>query len=223
MNSLRMFTYDLLERKLEIAKHKLNLISVRDTNDLLDRLDVDEFNKDERFPYWAEIWPSSIALSEYLCSKDIYGKGLLELGCGVGVVGIVAALEGAKVLMTDYEEDALKFTRMNIEKNFTQAMLDPLVVVKYLDWRTPALSRKFDLIIGSDLIYEQRNHEPILNIIKQYLREDGEAILTDPNRSTLEKFLKNADEFGFNVSRSESQVQFNEKITNVATIVLKKR
>lgn len=218
-----MFTYDLLERKLEIAKHKLSLVAVRDTNDLLDRLDVDEFNKDERLPYWAEIWPSSIALSEYLCSKDIYGKSVLELGCGVGVVGIVAALEGAKVLMTDYEEDALKFTRMNIEKNLTQAMLDSLVEVMYLDWRTLALTEIFNFIIGSDLIYEQRNHEPILNLIKRYLREDGEAILTDPHRSTLEKFLKSADEFGFKMSKSESQVQFNKKITNVATIVLKKR
>ncbi len=223
MNSLQMFTYDLLERKLEIAKHKLSLIAVRDTNDLLDRIDVDEFNTDERLPYWAEIWPSSIALSEYLCSKDIYGKSVLELGCGVGVAGIVAALEGAKVLMTDYEEDALKFTRMNIEKNFTQEMLDSLVEVMYLDWRTPTLSEKFDLIVGSDLIYEERNHEPILNLIKQYLIEDGEAILTDPNRSTLEKFLLSADQFGFKMSRSESQVQFNEKATNVATIVLKKK
>lgn len=223
MNLLRMFTYDLLERKLEISKYRLSLISIRDTNDLLDRLDVDEFNKDERLPYWAEIWPSSIALSEYVCSRNIYGKNVLELGCGVGVVGIVAALEGAKVLMTDYEEDALKFTRMNIEKNFTQAMLDPLVEVMYLDWRTPALSEKFDLIIGSDLIYEQRNHQPILNLFKQYLREDGEAILTDPNRSTLGKFLKSADEFGFNVSRSESSTRFNEKATDVSTIVLKKR
>jgi predicted nicotinamide N-methyase len=218
-----MFTYDLLERKLEIAKHKLSLIAVRDTNNLLDRIDVDEFNTDERLPYWAEIWPSSIALSEYLCSKGFYGKSVLELGCGVGVVGIVAALEGAKVMMTDYEEDALKFTRMNIEKNFTQEMLDSLVEVMYLDWRTPTLSEKFDLIVGSDLIYEERNHEPILNLIKQYLREDGEAILTDPNRSTLEKFLMSADQFSFKMSRSESQVQFNAKVTNVATIVLKKR
>lgn len=223
MNSHRMFTYDLSERKLEIAKHELSLIAVRDTNDLLDRIDVDEFNTDERLPYWAEIWPSSIALSECLCLKDIYGKSVLELGCGVGVVGIVAALEGAKVLMTDYEEDALKFTRMNIEKNFTQEMLDSIVEVMYLDWRTPTLSEKFDLIVGSDLIYEERNHEPILNLIKQYLIEDGEAILTDPNRSTLEKFLLSADQFGFKMSRSESQVQFNAKVINVATIVLKQR
>ncbi len=66
------------------------------------------FAEDERLPYWAELWPSAIGLAHYL-DRDVSlrGKHVLELGCGLGLLGVIAARDGARVLCTDYEPDAL--------------------------------------------------------------------------------------------------------------------
>lgn len=221
-NFTQIPSFDVIEKRVKVSQHELTIFVVRDTNKLLEEVQVDEFNEDERLPYWAEIWPSSIALAQYLFLKDVKGKKVLELGCGVGIAGIAAALCGADVLMTDYEEDALWFAKHNIQKNFNQDKSNGKIIVATLDWRTPKLTGTYDLIIGSDLLYEKRNHRPILELINEYIRDKGEAILTDPNRSTLHSFLKSAEENNFSVQTLKSSVDFNEKNFDIATIVLKK-
>jgi predicted nicotinamide N-methyase len=216
-------SYDVIEKRIKISQHELTILAVRDTNKLFEQIKVDEFNEDERLPYWAEIWPSSIALAEYLWLKDIKDKKVLELGCGVGLVGIAAALCGADVLMTDYEEDALRFAKQNVQKNCNRDKSKGKIIVASLDWREPNLGDKYDLIVGSDLLYEKRNHKPILKLINEYINDNGEAVLTDPNRSTLNSFLKSAEENNFYVQALRSSVEFNEKNFDIATIVLKKR
>jgi predicted nicotinamide N-methyase len=221
--SFQIPSFDVIEKRIKISKHDLKILAVKDTNKLLEEIKVDEFNEDERLPYWAEIWPSSIALAEYLWKKDIKAKKVLELGCGVGLVGITAALCGADVLMTDYEEDALSFAKQNIQKNFNQDKSVGNIITATLDWRAPKLIDKYDLIIGSDLLYEKRNHKPILKLINEYINDNGEAVLTDPNRSTLNSFLKSAEENKFSVQELRSSVEFNEKNFDIATIVLRKK
>lgn len=222
-DSTKIPSFDVIEKHVKVFQHELNILVVRDTNVLLEHIKVDEFNEDERLPYWAEIWPSSIALAEYLLRKDIKDKKVLELGCGVGLVGISAALRGADVLMTDYDEDALWFVKQNIQKNFNQDKSDGEIIVATLDWRAPKLTETYDLIIGSDLLYEKRNHKPILKLIDEYINDHGEAVLTDPNRSTLDSFLKSAEDNNFYVQALHTSVEFNEKNFDIATIVLKKR
>jgi predicted nicotinamide N-methyase len=222
-HSTQMSSFDVIEKRVKVFRHELTILAIRDTNKLLEEIKVDEFNEDERLPYWAEIWPSSIVLAQYLFLKDIKGKKVLELGCGVGLAGIAAAFFGADVIMTDYEEDALWFAKQNIQKNFNQCKSNGKIIVATLDWRTPKLTETYDLIIGSDLLYEKRNHRPILKLIDEYIEENGEAVLTDPNRSTLNSFLKSAEESSFSVQTLNSPVDFNEKNFDIATIVLKKR
>jgi predicted nicotinamide N-methyase len=222
-HSTQIPSFDVIEKRVKVSQHELTILAVRDTNKLLEEIKVDDFNEDERLPYWAEIWPSSIALAEYLWLKDIKDNKILELGCGVGLVGIAAALCGADVLMTDYEEDALRFAKQNVKKNLNQDKSNGKIIVASLDWRTPKLSEKYDFIIGSDLLYEKRNHKPILKLINEYINDNGEAVLTDPNRSTLNSFLKSAEENKFSVQELRSSVEFNEKNFDIATIVLRKK
>jgi predicted nicotinamide N-methyase len=222
-NSTQIPSFDVIEKRVKVSQHELTILAVRDTNKLLEKIKVDEFNEDERLPYWAEIWPSSIALTEYLWLKNIKDKKVLELGCGVGLAGIAAALCGADVLMTDYEEDALWFAKQNIRKNFNQVKCNGKIIVAPLDWRTPKLTETYHLIIGSDLLYEKRNHRPIIKLISKYINENGEAVLTDPNRSTLNSFLKSAEDYNFYVQTLQSSVEFNEKKINIATVVMKKK
>jgi predicted nicotinamide N-methyase len=80
------------------------LEQVADVNKLIDSITDEEFNQDERLPYWAELWPSAQALANFILqNKYLFeGKKILELGCGLGLVGIAATIAEAKVLFTDY-------------------------------------------------------------------------------------------------------------------------
>ncbi len=93
---------------------------VRDPDVLLERVTPVQFAQDERLPYWAELWTSSFALARFCLEENGFrGKRVLELGCGVGLVGLSAASGGAHVVMTDYEHDALLFSLYNAMVNLT--------------------------------------------------------------------------------------------------------
>ena len=58
------------------------------------------------------VWPAGLAFSRLLvhCPSFVQGKRVLELGAGLGAVGLAAATAGAaSVLLTDYDEDVLDF------------------------------------------------------------------------------------------------------------------
>ena len=68
----------------------------------------------QNFPLWIKIWEASLVLAEYLAGMEAEeGKRLLEIGCGIGVVGIVASSFGHHLTMTEYNQDALNFARAN--------------------------------------------------------------------------------------------------------------
>ena len=93
----------------------VTLTKPRSADDLLSEAD---FERDERLPYWADIWPSSTALAGVVAGLDGRGKRCIELGCGLGLVTIGAMRAGYDVLATDYYDDALLFARRNVVNFF---------------------------------------------------------------------------------------------------------
>jgi predicted nicotinamide N-methyase len=153
---------------------------VENIDKLIETISDEEFKEDERFPYWAEIWPSSIALSEYVLeNKDEFsGRKILELGCGLGLVGIVLTSIGSDVVFTDHDSYALQFTQENFYRNFKRP-----ASVELLDWRDPGGRQSFDIIVAADIIYEKRWLEPVLNVLDKKLATDGKAYIADPDRT----------------------------------------
>jgi predicted nicotinamide N-methyase len=153
---------------------------VKNIDVLIDAISEEEFQKDERLPYWADIWPSSIALSEYLLDNqdDFAGKKILELGCGLGLVGIVATSIGGEVTFTDNDSHALRFTKDNFRRNFKRR-----ASVQLFDWRNPGHSQSYDIILAADIIYEKRWLEPVLNVLDIKLTETGIAYIANPDRT----------------------------------------
>jgi predicted nicotinamide N-methyase len=116
-------------------------------------IDEEAFANDEFLPYWAELWPAATALAEAL--PDVAGLRVVELGCGLGVPSLVAAARGAEVMATDWAEDAIELLRTNAERNGLG------LVAETRDWRL-AWPERFDLALAADVLYEQRNVEPVL-------------------------------------------------------------
>jgi ETFB lysine methyltransferase len=195
--------YDVVTESIDLPGGPVSLLLVRDASKLLEAIDVETFAEDERLPYWAELWPSAIALARgTLDTPGLRGRKVLELGCGVGLGGITAARAGGAVTMTDYEDDALLFARYNVATNVSP----PLPIVRHLDWRTPDGIGRYDVILGADIVYERRNFDPLLGLFRRVLSPAGYVMMTEPDRSIGRDFFAAAAADGFLLERRTTSV-----------------
>jgi predicted nicotinamide N-methyase len=116
-------------------------------------IDEQAFEHDEFLPYWAELWPAATALAAAL--PAVAGLRVVELGCGLGLPSLVAAARGAEVTATDWAPDAIALLRQNAARNGLA------LHAEVRDWRDP-WDERFDLVLAADVLYEQRNVEPLL-------------------------------------------------------------
>lgn len=122
-------------------------------------------------PLWAKIWPGSIVLGRFLRNFSPQGKTMLELGCGMGALSLVASVYGfAAITATDVNGDALDFARAHVLKNELQHLID----VKFLDV-TGRTGGKWDIIAASELLYLDSLHRPLLKFLVRHLNQDGKA------------------------------------------------
>jgi predicted nicotinamide N-methyase len=163
---------------------RLSILRPRDPDAMIDEA---RFDEDEFMPYWAQLWASGIALAAVVAARDLRGRRVLELGCGLGLPSIAAALGGADVLATDWAPEALDVTRRNAERN--GARVETLLA----DWSRPAelVERApFDLVLCADVLYEPRNVDALLELLPQL---SAEVLLGEPGRATAARFFESAE------------------------------
>ena len=166
-------------------------------------IDEEDFARDERLPYWAELWPSAVALARYVSKERLLGRRSIELGCGVGLPSVAALAGGARVTATDHYAAALDFTRYNARSNLG---VEP--ETQLLDWHAPGagVSGGFDLVLAADVLYEWRNVPALAALIPTLLASSGEVLLSDPRRKNTPAFLERMCEKGFHSSTVETLV-----------------
>ncbi|MGI9180387.1 MAG: class I SAM-dependent methyltransferase [Longimicrobiaceae bacterium] len=172
-------------------------------------IDEAEFERDERLPYWAELWPSARALTRHLLEREPPPGRVLELGAGVALPSLALHARGAQVLATDYYEDALLFARANAEHND----LPPLPAA-LLDWRQPAEGLgRFDLILSADVLYERRNAEALAAVLPRLLTPAGRVLLADPGRVYLDEFERLMVGAGWSIVKREVREEISDPAT----------
>src|SRR4051812_26014288 len=136
-------------------------------------------------PFWAVSWGSGEALARRIAQAQPRGRRLLDLGCGLGLLSIVAARAGADVLAVDANPDAVAFAAENLTLNGVEA--DAAVAA----WDDPDLANAgpFDLVAGGDVLYSQRGAEALLRALDPLVADGGEAWMTDPGRTAAEAFI----------------------------------
>ena len=169
-----------------LAGRDLGVLRPRDSEALIDE---HAFAHEEFLPYWAELWPSGLALARRVAVRALHGARTLELGCGLGLPSLAAVLAGGRVLATDWSPQAVELLRDNAARN------DIALEVERADWAAPEplLERApWDLVIGADLLYERRNAELLLPLLPRLLGPSSELWLADPGRPPAGPFLEEA-------------------------------
>jgi predicted nicotinamide N-methyase len=132
----------------------------------------------EIMPYWTDLWPAARMLAKWIVDQH-WPAGLhaLEIGCGLGLAGVVALSRGVRVTFSDYDATAVEFAARNARINgYTN--FDTLV----MDWNHPPADLNVPVILASDLIYEARHVPAIVALIKRILAKQGVALVTDQDR-----------------------------------------
>ena len=183
-----------------LAGRDLAVLRPRDSEALIDE---HAFEHEEFLPYWAELWPSGLALARRIAvgaglgarpegrggGRGLPGARTLELGCGLGLPSLAAALAGGRVLATDWSPQAVELLRDNAARNGLA------LGVERADWAAPEplLERApWDLVLGADLLYERRNAELLLPLLPRLLGPSSELWLADPGRPPAGPFLEEA-------------------------------
>ena len=193
--------YDTTTSELVIKGRTFPFFMARNLDDFVDPQDIFQ-----DFPLWIKIWEASLVLAEYLAGMEAEeGKRLLEIGCGIGVVGIVASSFGHQVTMTEYNQDALNFSRANALLNEASNL-----EIRALDWDKPEIEGAFDYIVGSEVLYRERDFQPILQLFKTYLKKGGEIILAEGTRKTSMAFMHQMSDY-FHITAQKKVLRSKEK------------
>jgi ETFB lysine methyltransferase len=168
---------------VDVAGQSVSILKPRNSDDLISEAD---YVRDERLPYWADVWPSSVILATRMTNDAGSGRSLLELGCGLGIVSVAAMRAGFDVLATDYYEDALRFTRANAWRNLRR---EP--ATRMVDWRQrPSDLGTFDVIVAADVLYEMTYADLVADAMAAALAPKGTAIIADPGRIGVDRFIE---------------------------------
>lgn len=179
--------FDVVTTELPLGGRLVTIHHPRNADELIDE---DDFAVDERLPYWADIWPSARVLADRVVAMPVDERRFLELGCGAGLVSVAAAMAGFDVTATDYYEEALRFTALNVLVN-----TGVLIETREADWRRfPHDIGRFELVVASDVLYEREHAGLIASVLDRTLSGRGSALIADPGRLAAPDFVEQCKE-----------------------------
>jgi len=177
---------DSVEERIALPVGEVALTRPRDSEALLTE---EGFEKEELLPYWAELWSSGVALAYDVAGRALRGASVVELGCGLGLPSIAAALAGGRVLATDWSADAVRATAANAALN------DAAVETAKVAWAAPdAIVERapWAYVIASDVLYEPRNVDLLLDLLPRLVDRKGRVLIADPGRNPAGDFIERA-------------------------------
>ena len=145
------------------------------------------------WPLFGVIWGSSEVLANLMLDFEIEGKRILEVGCGIALSSLLLNQRRADITATDYHPESGPFLKKNVKLNEGREI--PYVRTGWGD-EVSSLGT-FDLVIGSDVLYERAHVELLAGFIDQHANEHCEVILVDPGRGHHARFSKKMVTMGY--------------------------
>lgn len=144
-------------------------------------------------PYWALVWIGARALAAHLSNNPPEKPdSVLDLGCGLGISGVAAALHGAQVTFVDYVPECLEFVRASVERH---GIANARILCA--DFTRDDLGQRFQRIVAADIVYDPAAYDPLADFLERHLADGGEILLTESLRADAKHFITNLKQRGF--------------------------
>ena len=201
--------YQIVTQPIVLGVRSYSFTRIADPNRVLDEVAAEEDRLEKingrrtdgvylHLPYWAELWDSAYGIGQLLLDRfNTPGLNVLDLGCGMGFTGMVAASLGHRVMCADLEPDALLFAQLNALPHGDG------IRARQLDWRRDRLDERFDLILGADILYERRQWEFLEPFWREHLMPGGHVLLGEPGRKTGDDFPGWIAPLGWNIAHHQ--------------------
>ncbi len=188
---------------IEFGSIDIHLRTLKDTQQFYDKNnEAQELGiNSSTWALFGILWPSSQILANYVYQSDTTLKRILEVGCGIGLSSLLLNHLHQDITATDYHPEVKTFLLKNSDLNN-----DKEIPFYRLNWEDESLKKvgKFDLIIGSDLLYQQDHGELLSHFINNYANNTCEVIIVDPSRGNHSKFKKEMISFGFKYEKIDT-------------------
>lgn len=152
------------------------------------------------WPLFGMVWPSALVLAAQMVHIPLGSRSVLELGCGLALASLVLQRRHGRVTASDHHPLTESFLIENLR-------LNALPALRYQrgDWAAdnPALGR-FDLIVGSDVLYERDQPGLLSAFIERHSQDAAEVMIVDPDRGNRSAFNRDMARLGF--ERSERRI-----------------
>ena len=169
------------------------------------------------FPFWAKVWPSSIALHDVLKAHPylIQNKHVLEIGAGIGLPSLMLAPITKSIQISDYEKEAVEL----LQKNIKHLQLQNAVALQ-LDWNNMPENMNAEVLILSDVNYDPTQFETLTKLIDKFIHQGCTIILSTPQRIMASPFIQKLE--AYIIERYETLVDENDIPKEISILVLSK-
>ncbi len=152
---------------------------------------------------FGQLWPASQVLAKAVKHINIKNRRIIELGCGLGLPSLLLQSRGANITASDHHPLSESFLDYN-------ASLNQLSPIPYLDlpWDTEHEVGRFDLIIGSDVLYERDHASLLASLIGRIAARKSKVLITCPGRGYRNSFTRSLEALGF--ALTETRMAFAE-------------
>ncbi len=163
------------------------------------------------FPFWSRVWPSAIALSQYLDehSELIAGKKVLEIGAGLGLPSLLAAHYAQEVICSDYLSEPLNYARESVKLNSLNNVRFEIIDIRSLSQNITA-----DVVLLSDVNYEPELFQDLQKLIANLLKNQIKIVFSTPQRISASQFVERVQTFFF--EQLEVQIKFENEIIPIS-------
>lgn len=200
-----MLGYQVKFEDYRIGEHVYRIRSLRDKQQYSDPAGLAEAAgiTSANWSLFGVVWPAAQMLARHMDKHAIEGLRILEVGCGLALASLVLHRHGADITSSDYHPMMPAFLHAN-------TMLNRMSDIETIsgDWTTiepePEL---FDLIIGSDILYERGHFDVLSAFINRHAKADAEVIIVDPGRGHTGKFSRRMEAFGYSHSEEHTEMQ----------------
>jgi predicted nicotinamide N-methyase len=184
-------------RTVRTRRRAVTILQVADLDALVDRAALLCGDDPGEPPYWAYLWTGAIELARWIdTDHSLGGSRALDLGCGLGLVGVVAALGGAAVTFLDRDADALAFAAANACRNGARS-----ASFRQGDFTRDALCDRFDAILGAEVLYDRDTFAPLVAFLDAHLAPRGSVLLADAHRMGTAGFYAALEGAGYRLDR----------------------